>query len=65
MAMESNLELLRDMQQLTQLIERQVELITRLRLRLAVATDLLIEHGLLEEFQRRVEEAECGDHQNV
>ena len=58
--MESNLELLRDMQQLTQLIERQVELITRLRLRLAVATDLLIEHGLLEEFQRRVEEAEHG-----
>ena len=59
--MESNLELLRDMQQLTQLIERQVELITRLRLRLAVATDLLIEHGLLEEFQRRVGvEAEHG-----
>jgi len=53
-------ELLKDMQRLTQLIERQVELITRLRLRLAVATDLLIEHGLLEEFQRRVEEAEHG-----
>ena len=58
--MESNLELLRDMQQLTQLIERQVELITRLRLRLAVATDLLIEQGLLEEFLKRVNEAERG-----
>ena len=58
--MESNLELLRDMQQLTQLIERQVELITCLRLRLAVATDLLIEQGLLEEFLKRVSEAEHG-----
>jgi len=53
-------ELLKDTQQLRQLVERQVELITRLRLRLAVATDLLIEHGLLEEFRRRVKEAEHG-----
>ena len=51
-------ERLKDMQQLRQLAERQVELIANLRLRLAVATDLLIEHGLLEEFQRRVEKAE-------
>ena len=58
-------ELLKDTQQLRQLVERQVELIASLRTRLAVATDLLIEHGLLEEFQRRAEEAECGDHQNV
>ena len=56
--MEGQLELLRDMQQLRQLVERQVELITCLRLRLAVATDLLMEQGLLEEFQRRVEKAE-------
>jgi len=58
-------ELLKDTQQLRQLVERQVELIASLRTRLAVATDLLIEHGLLEEYLRRVEEAECGDHQNV
>ena len=58
--MESNLELLKDMQRLTQLIERQAELITRLRLRLAVATDLLMEQGLLEEFLKRVREAEHG-----
>ena len=56
--MEGQLELLRDMQQLRQLVERQVELITCLRLRLAVATDLLMEQGLLEEFQRKVEKAE-------
>jgi len=58
-------ERLKDMEQLRQLAERQVELIANLRLRLAVATDLLIEQGLFHEFQRRVEEAECGDHQNV
>ena len=58
-------ELLKDMQQLTQLIERQAELITRLRLRLAVATDLLMEQGLLEEYLRRVQEAEHGDRQSV
>ena len=53
-------ELLKDTQQLRQLVERQAELITRLRLRLAVATDLLIEHGLLEEFLKRVREAGHG-----
>jgi len=53
-------ELLKDTQQLRQLVERQVELITRLRLRLAVATDLLMEQGLLEEFLKRVREAEHG-----
>ena len=53
-------ERLKDMEQLRQLVERQVELITCLRLRLAVATDLLIEQGLLEEYLRRVEEAEHG-----
>ena len=56
--MESNLELLRDMQQLTQLIERQAELITRLRLRLALALDLLRTHGLEGEYLRQVKEAE-------
>ena len=58
--MEGQLELLRDMQQLRQLAERQVKLITCLRLRLAVATDLLMEQGLLEEFLKRVREAEHG-----
>jgi len=58
MTMESNLELLRDMQQLTQLIERQAELITRLRLRLALALDLLRTHGLEGEYLRQVKEAE-------
>ncbi len=58
-------ERLKDREQLRQLAGRLVELISQLRTRLAVATDLLIEHGLLEEFQWRVEEAERGDHQNV
>ena len=58
--MESNLELLRDMQQLTQLIERQVELIASLRLRLALALDLLRTHGLEGEYLRQVKEAERG-----
>jgi len=58
-------ERLKDMEQLRQLAERQVELIANLRLRLAVATDLLIEQGLFEEFQRRAEEAEHGDRQSV
>ena len=58
--MESNLELLRDMQQLTQLIERQVELIASLRLRLALALDLLRTHGLEGEYLRQVEETERG-----
>ena len=53
-------ELLKDTQQLRQLVERQVELIASLRTRLAVATDLLIEQGLLEEFLKRVKEAERG-----
>ena len=60
--MENNLELerLRDMQQLTRLIERQVELITRLRLRLALALDLLRTHGLEGEYLRQVKETERG-----
>ena len=58
-------ERLKDMEQLRQLAERQMELISQLRTRLAVATDLLIEQGLFEEFQRRAEEAECGDRQSV
>ena len=53
-------ELLKDMQQLTRLIERQAELITRLRLRLALALDLLRTHGLEGEYLRQVEEAERG-----
>jgi len=44
-------ERLKDREQLRQLAGRLVELISQLRTRLAVATDLLIEHGLLEEFQ--------------
>ena len=56
--MESNLELLRDMQRSTRLIERQAELITRLRLRLALALDLLRTHGLEGEYLRQVKEAE-------
>jgi len=51
-------ELLKDMQQLTQLIERQVELIASLRLRLALALDLLRTHGLEGEYLRQVKEAE-------
>jgi len=51
-------ELLKDMQQLTRLIERQAELITRLRLRLALALDLLRTHGLEGEYLRQVKEAE-------
>ena len=54
-------ELLKDMQQLTRLIERQAELITRLRLRLALALDLLRTHGLEGEYLRQVKEELRGE----
>ena len=54
-------ELLQDLRQLAELNQRQSRRIVQLRARLAAALDVLREHDLLEEFERRIRKASRDD----